>query len=158
MRWTDYLSPDGIFLDLSREHKDLVINEMVHKAYNLKLIPIEPEKAVKALMAREQLISTGIGHGIALPHAKVEKLPSFISLLGILKKGIDWDAVDEKPVHLIAMILGPKEQPTLYIKLLARVAKILDLPGTGNHLLHAGSPEAIYTYLQELDDRLEQKK
>jgi nitrogen PTS system EIIA component len=76
----------------------------------------------RAILSRERIVSTGVGMGVAIPHAKLEGYPHFFIAIGIQsKQGIEWNALDGSPVRLIFMIGGPENRQTEYLKILARL-------------------------------------
>ncbi|MBJ7449383.1 MAG: PTS sugar transporter subunit IIA [Parachlamydiales bacterium] len=79
----------------------------------------------QAVLDREKLVSTGIGMGVALPHAKLSDYDDFFITIAILKHGINWDAQDGAPVRLVFMIGGPDDKQTLYLQILSRLTYAL---------------------------------
>lgn len=129
MKIADYLDDRlVIFLDVATRDEaiDLLIDAL-DKAGKL------PDSAVfrSAILHREQLVSTGIGMGVAVPHAKLSSLSEFFIAIGIqTKKGIDWNALDKAPVRLIFLIGGPDGRQSEYLKILSKLTsaiKDLDL-------------------------------
>ncbi|HVR74923.1 MAG TPA: PTS sugar transporter subunit IIA [Planctomycetota bacterium] len=84
-----------------------------------------PEEIYNAILEREKLLSTGFGLGLAIPHAKLKTIKEFAVGLGIHKTGVQFDSLDEKPVHVLVMILGPDSQQEDYLKVLSRVTAFL---------------------------------
>jgi len=84
-----------------------------------------PNDIYHAILEREKLLSTGFGLGLAIPHAKLKQIKDFVVGLGIHKKGVDFVSLDEKPVHVLVMILGPESQQEDYLKVLSRVTAFL---------------------------------
>src|SRR5207247_2001759 len=84
-----------------------------------------PEEIYQAILEREKLLSTGFGLGLAIPHAKLKGIKDFVVGLGIHKSGVSFDSLDEKPVHVLVMILGPDSQQEEYLKVLSRVTAFL---------------------------------
>ena len=84
-----------------------------------------PEEIYNAILEREKLLSTGFGLGLAIPHAKLKAIKEFAVGLGIHKSGVQFDSLDEKPVHVLVMILGPDSQQEDYLKVLSRVTAFL---------------------------------
>jgi PTS system nitrogen regulatory IIA component len=106
-----------------------------------------PEKLAfqKAIFAREQLVSTGIGMGVAIPHAKLTELNDFFIVIGIQsKKGLDWNALDKAPVRLIFMIGGPEDRQTEYLQILSLLTSAIRDVELRKKLLNArSSKEAL---------------
>ena len=78
-----------------------------------------------AIMEREQLLSTGFGLGLAIPHAKLNIIDDFIVGLAIHREGVPFDSLDDQPVHILVMILGPDQKQDEYLKVLSRVTAFL---------------------------------
>lgn len=83
------------------------------------------EDVYHSILEREKLLSTGFGLGLAIPHAKLKGIKDFLVGLGIHKRGVHFDSLDEKPVHVLVMILGPESHQEEYLKVLSRVTAFL---------------------------------
>ena len=83
------------------------------------------ESIFEAIMDRERLLSTGFGLGLAIPHAKLNIIDDFIVGLAIHRNGVQFDSLDEQPVHILVMILGPDQKQDEYLKVLSRVTAFL---------------------------------
>lgn len=114
-----YLDGDLVlFLDVDDRDSALrVLVELLAKKGKLK----DKEAFYQAILERESIVSTGIGMGVAVPHAKLPGYETFFIALGIHQKGIPWDALDGAPVRLVFMIGGPDDQQTEYLQLLSRL-------------------------------------
>ncbi|OYD16676.1 hypothetical protein CH330_02130 [candidate division WOR-3 bacterium JGI_Cruoil_03_51_56] len=98
------------------------------------------EVLVEEFMKREQQGSTGVGHGIALPHVATEAVNQIVVAVVRLNQPMEWDAVDGKPVHLLVMIIAPPDQRKLYLQVLAEVARSLNQPTIRDKVLKARHP------------------
>lgn len=122
MEISDFLTPDRVFLDLRPRDKNQLINEIA-RTFG-RLVPgLAPETVQAALVAREQLGSTGLGAGFALPHARIEGLESYLGLFMRLAKPIDFDAIDGRPVWLVFVLLIPSETATAHVAALAAISR-----------------------------------
>jgi len=119
----DYLSADGVMIGMSATSKKQLIEKIADHA--AALTGLSARAIFDALIQRERLGSTGIGGGIALPHAVFAEMPKSIVLVTILDKPVDFDARDKKPVDVICTILGPEQADCDHLKLLSKAAKIL---------------------------------
>lgn len=104
-----------------------------------------PDRAVfhQAIRNREQLVSTGIGMGVAIPHAKLPGYPDFFIAIGILQKGVDWRALDGAPVRLVFMIGGPDDRQTEYLQILSNLTQVIKDEEIRKKVLTSNSKEAI---------------
>jgi nitrogen PTS system EIIA component len=107
---------------------------------------IKNEKAFyKAILDREKLSSTGIGMGVALPHAQREDLDNFFIAIGIQEeKGIEWQALDKLSVRLIFLIGGPTNKQSEYLQLLSQLTRLLKDDEMRKSLIHAKSKEEVF--------------
>jgi len=130
------------FLDVkSREE---AIKTLVSK------LDIDHSKVFDAVMQRERVVSTGIGIGIAIPHAKIEEIDDFYVAIGIIKnEGVDWDAIDHLPVKLVLLICGPQERHGEYLQLLLKLTKKIKEEETRRALFVAKTEEEVVKIFQE---------
>ncbi len=101
----------------------------------------------KAIFKRESLMSTGIGLGIAIPHAKIPECDDFVIAIGRLKNGIEYESLDDKPVRLIFMIGASDKQDKEYIRLLSRLVLRLKDNHILKELLQAKDKQEIYSII-----------
>ena len=99
------------------------------------------------MLQREKLGSTGIGHGIAIPHGKLPKLERLFGLFARLDRPIDFESLDGQPVDLIFLLLAPEGAGADHLKALARVARLLRDPDTANKLRDSRDADALYAVL-----------
>lgn len=149
MKISDYLDAKLIlFLDV--DTRDEAIDQLVDALDQTGHLP-QKEVFRKAIFYREQLVSTGIGMGIALPHAKLKSLPDFFIAIGIQrKKGIDWNALDKAPVRLIFMIGGPEDKQTEYLQILSLLTFAIRDIEMRKKLLNAQNAEEILALFSEV--------
>ena len=124
MKIVDLLHKQGINLNLNTSSKDACINELVDlmdKTGNLK----DKEEYKKAILAREELSTTGIGDGIAIPHGKTKAVKQASLAAAVSKNGVDYDSLDGAPAHLFFMIAVPDNSDNLHLEVLARLSTIL---------------------------------
>lgn len=106
----------------------------------------------QAILDREKLVSTGIGMGVALPHAKMEICHSFFICLGILNKGVNWKAIDNAPVRIVFMIGGPDDKQTEYLQILSNLTQFIKKEDIRKKLLTLNSKEAIMELFNNLNN------
>jgi len=123
----DVFSPDFIKVNLEAEDKEEVFEEMVDHLCQVRGSNIR-EELLTALKEREAKMSTGIRKGIAIPHGSTNAVDDVCGVLGISSKGIDYDALDGQPVYLLFMIIGRHEDTETHLRVLKRVAEILENP------------------------------
>lgn len=128
MRISELLKPSLIKVDLKSDDKDELFEEMVQLFVNHDLLA-DRDAALDAVRGREAKMSTGIGKGLALPHGKVKELNGLLMALGISRQGIEYDALDGQPVHVVIMVLAETGNPGPHIEALAEISRLFSLPG-----------------------------
>jgi len=125
MKLAKLLSADQIILDMKAVEHWPAITELVDHLVVTGLLP-EPMRPgiLEALRAREDQVSTGIGSGVAIPHAFSEKIEEVVAVFGRSVPGIDFEALDNAPVHLIILFIVPKKEYHLHLRTLAAIAKL----------------------------------
>jgi fructose-specific phosphotransferase system IIA component len=145
------LDPACVALDLKAGDKAQALEEMAGLLVRAGKIR-DGAALLEALQAREQKISTGVGEGIALPHCASPELAAPALAVARKREGLDFEALDGNPVCLLFLLVGAKDQPTVQLRLLSRLARLLRDPAFPGALLEASSPEEI----RELFRRAEQ--
>lgn len=100
---------------------------------------IEADEVERVFVEREALASTGIGSGVAIPHGRIQGLAGVRAALALHPSGVDFDAVDGEPVHIIVAVLAPESQPSLHLKTLAEISRRLRLEGVRQALMACSS-------------------
>ncbi|WP_339135441.1 MAG: PTS sugar transporter subunit IIA [Candidatus Electrothrix sp. GW3-4] len=136
------LTEPCIVLELESTNKEGLLGEMAGVAQK-KDPELHAETILQVLMEREQLGSTGVGNGVAIPHGKLHGLEQCLVCFGRSTKGIGFEAKDNKPVHLVVMILSPINMAEEYLQTLARVSKLMNSESNRNKFLQASSKKNI---------------
>lgn len=143
----EYLDPQFVFF-LDTETKEETIATMIARLGPL-LDDEGKELFSKAVHQREELVSTGLGMGVAIPHAKLPILSDFFIAIAILSKGVDWSALDGVPVRLVVMIGGPANRPGDYLQILSRLTLALKAEDRRKKILQVTSAQEIVDLLAE---------
>lgn len=148
---SDLLSEEVVQADLEAESRDEVFEELIDCLVEKGDLESSDE-ALKALRDREEILSTGIGEGLAIPHAKMESLEGFLAAFARIPDGVDFKSLDGKPAHLIFLLLSPKGEAGRHVRVLARVSRILKNANFRERLLEASSPDEIIDLIAEADE------
>lgn len=108
----------------SESHWDALSELVDHLVSTGHVSPDQREPILAALHQREEQVSTGIGHGVAIPHAYCEHLESPVAVFGRSSEGIEFEACDNAPVHFVVLLLVPKDQPHVHLQTLASIARL----------------------------------
>lgn len=126
MNLGDILSPQQIVPELKATTRWEVIDELIGTLVSSGHIPTADREAITAVVKkREQSMSTGIGFGIGIPHASTDLIPAVVAAFGRSKAGIQFDSLDNQPVHLVTLFLVPQGQFQKHLHTLAGIAKVL---------------------------------
>lgn len=151
MRITELLTKETIAMDLSATTKDGAIDELAQQLNQAgKLNHLDDY--IAAIHKREQQSSTGIGEGIAIPHAKVEAVKTPAIAFGKSKAGVDYDSLDMQPAHLFFMIAAPATGAQTHLDALAKLSSVLMDESVRQALLEADSPEEVLAIINKADD------
>jgi PTS system nitrogen regulatory IIA component len=123
MEIKDYITDKSVFR-IDKPDKLGVMEELVGHALTLGKVS-DPEDFRQAVLEREALVSTGVGLGVAIPHARLACISDFFIATGILKTPVDWDAIDHRPVSVVFLIGGPEHSHGAYLQILARIITVI---------------------------------
>src|ERR1051325_1004829 len=123
MEISDLLAPHAVFPSLKAHSKKQLLQDLANRASQFTGIP--ERRLAEILIERERLGSTGMGQGMPVPHGRVPGLAKIVGLFARLETPIDYDAVDDKPVDLIFLLLAPEGAGADHLKALARVSRLL---------------------------------
>ncbi len=151
MKLHRYLSPDLVILDLEADGVESTLACMVQRLAEQNLVANEPT-VLHALLEREAAQSTGIGGGVAIPHAVVPALSATIIELALSPRGVDFLSLDGKPVHTFFLLLSPPAHSSTHIKLLARIARLMRQPDFLELLLKAPTADAAIQLIRQFDE------
>jgi PTS system nitrogen regulatory IIA component len=150
MKVVDFLAPDAIIPSLSGTTKGEVLAEL--SAHMAKHQPgVDVQKLRRALEEREQLATTAIGDGIAIPHGKLDSVDRLVGTLGRSVLGLDCDSIDGKPTHLLFMLVAPVNSAGVHLKALARLSKLFKDASFRQKLLDAQDGDSMYRAIAEED-------
>jgi len=149
MEITDILSEKGVIAHLKASSKKQALQELAQHAAEIS--GLDERVIFDALLERERLGTTGVGLGIAIPHAKLAQINRLYALFARLDQPVDFDAVDEQPVDLMFLLLAPESAGADHLKALARVSRLLRNQTVCEKLRGADSAEAIYAVLSDTE-------
>lgn len=136
MKLKDILSEDAIKIPLEGREKRKIIEELVEMLARARRIKDQGE-VLKAVLDREAVMSTGVGDQVAIPHGKAEAAPEIVAALGITRQAVDFQSIDEKPVRLVWLLVGPPNQTGPHLKALSRISRLMHKPDFREKLLSA---------------------
>jgi nitrogen PTS system EIIA component len=151
MKVSDFLDPRSIVPELVANNKMEVLEELCTKL-EAQDSALDHDRMVGILLDRERLGSTGVGEGVAIPHGKMSDLERLVACFGRSTKGVEFEAVDKKPVHLFFLLFAPENSAGVHLKALAKISRLLKRPVLREELLSAEGIENIFGILTREDD------
>jgi fructose-specific phosphotransferase system IIA component len=144
---TDIVTPERIMLDVEGKKKKAVIRELAELFE--PDITGDPSQLVKLLLKREKMASTGIGHGVAIPHVMTEMVDETLMAIGRSSSGVPFDSIDNRPVRLFFFLIGPPASTAAHLKLLSKLSRIITDETMRRRLLEAQDAEEVIRILRE---------
>lgn len=155
MRLSELLSPNQILLDLQAEERWEVILEMVAALVEHDKLPAEMRDEVLAsLWTREESVSTGVGYGVAIPHAFSDKLDRVVAVFGRSHRGIDFESLDGLPVRFVILFLVPQRDYAMHLQTLGAIAKLFTNRTIRERLATAAKRSEVLCILENKPSRL----
>jgi PTS system nitrogen regulatory IIA component len=149
MKLSDLLNEAGISVALKARDKRGIIEEMID-LLDIATGGVKDRAAVlKAVWEREELMSTGIGQGVGIPHAKTNAVDRLHAVFGRSEAGVDFAALDGKPVHLFFLLMAPEDQSGPHVKALARISRLLKQSYFRQALLDARTSAEVLAIIRE---------
>ena len=142
MKVCDLLNENFIIADLKGDAKEEVINELIDLFKDDSRIT-DLEKVREAVLEREKIMSTGVGKGFAIPHGKTNAVNDILAAFGKTKKPIEYESLDNQPVHLVFLLVGKDNLVSKHIKLLSRISRMMNKDEFRKNLIDAGTREEI---------------
>ncbi|MDR0403715.1 MAG: PTS sugar transporter subunit IIA [Treponema sp.] len=145
--------PEFIKIGLEAEDKDEVFEELADAFCHASHLNVR-EDILEAVRERERKMSTGIQKGIAVPHGKTDAVDRVCGMLGISKRGIDYDALDGEPVYLLFMVIGPQSNTEKHLRILKRLAELLENPQFFTDLAAQNDPSQACAIIRKYESIL----
>jgi fructose PTS system EIIBC or EIIC component len=152
MHISSILEEQFIAIRIPASSKEQALNMMIDMlGQSPKVLDLERVRA--AILEREKLMSTGVGHGFAIPHGKTDALDDIIAAFAITEEPIDFQALDNQPVQLIFMLVGKETHVGTHLKLLSRISRLMNNETFREQLLNASSPAEVLRLFDEEEHR-----
>lgn len=150
MLLSELLTPDRVKIPLASTTKDDLLRELVDIVGQAARIR-DRDDVLRAVREREEVLSTGIGNGVAIPHGKSAAVPDLILAAGVTGQGVDFEALDGKPVRLFFLLVGPEAAAGQHVKALSRISRLLRRDSFRTRLIAARSSEEFLSIISEAE-------
>jgi len=147
MRLDELTRPGLIFADLSGLDSHIVLRDIADRIATRGFVK-DSDALYRGLCEREELGSTGVGSGVAIPHCKMEDLEQVVLAVGISRQGIDFAAVDGRPVRLFFVVVSPSDRPASHLQSLASISKWVKADRHVERILALQDPDKIFELLR----------
>jgi PTS system nitrogen regulatory IIA component len=148
MTLLDILSPNSTIVGLSADSKEGIIRELVESLEEGESIS-DRDKVLQAVLERENMMSTGIGDGIAIPHGKSDAVVKLTAALGTHKRGVDFETLDGEPAFVFFLLVSPANISGPHIKALARISRLLKNDDFKKSLIEATTADEIVAAIEK---------
>jgi len=148
LRLSELLTSARVRVPLESVDKDGILAELVELAVSSQRLEAERAEIYRAVCERESVLSTGIGEGVAIPHAKCDGLEGLVMAAGVSRVPVEFGALDGRPVQLFFLILGPEAAAGAQVRLLSRVGRLMRDPSLRERLIAAADVERFLQILE----------
>ena len=148
MKISDLIGGGRIIPELKGETKEEIINELIDLFKDDENV-VDLETIRTAVLEREKIMSTGVGKGFAIPHAKTNAVNDIIAAFGKVKDPIDFESLDKEPVNLVMLLVAKESQVGPHIKLLSRISRMVNNDDFRDRLIKAETEEDILSAFEE---------
>ncbi len=142
MKISELLKPEFVIADLSGSNKEEVINELINLFEDDPRVT-DLSKVRDAVLEREKIMSTGVGKSFAIPHGKTSAVNEILAAFGKTKHPIDYQSLDNQPVHLVFLLVGKDNLVSTHIKLLSRISRMMNKDEFRKSLIEAETAEQL---------------
>ena len=147
MEISDFLAPSDVFVGLRSSDKARLLEDLCRRAASI--LKVDADKILANILKREDLGSTGLGGGVAIPHARIADVKTPFGILARLKSAIEFDAIDSQPVDLVFLLLLPTAAASEQLNALALVARRLRDADTTRNVRRAMDPSSLYAAMAQ---------
>lgn len=152
MKFVEFVCRDAVTTGVSASDRDGVISELVDALVAAGAVSADHRDSVlAATIAREELGTTGIGHGVAIPHAKHPAVKQVVSTVGVSNEGIDFGSLDSRPTSVFFLLISPPDAPQEHLQALETISRHLQEELFREFLIQAQTPGAVHDVLDEAD-------
>jgi fructose-specific phosphotransferase system IIA component len=153
MKFVDFVSREAIRTNIEVDNKEQVIRTMASALLEAgKIAADQHESIVEAILKREELGSTGIGRGVAVPHTKHPSVKELVGTVAVSDSGVDFDSLDGEKVHLLFMLVSPPDRPGDHLRALENISRQLRDETFCKFLKQSKEPTDVWTLLEEADN------
>ena len=152
MKLSEIITEDLVQVPLENTEKEKIIQELLNLLHRANKIS-DFQKVLNAVIDREKVMTTGIGNGVAIPHGKSDGAAQISAAFGITGSDVDFGSIDEKPVRLVFILVGPESTPGPHIKILSRISRLMSKDQFRQKLLQCQSAKEVIDCIREEEEK-----
>lgn len=149
MKLSKFSDENLMLFDIKSRKKDDVIAELVNLVATSNMVT-DSELLLKDIREREELVTTGIGYGVAFPHAKTKSVKGIVIAFGRCAEGIDFEAIDHKPVYLFFLIAAPEDAIGAHLNVMSRLSYLMKSEENRQKLMEVTSPGEVLELIDQV--------
>lgn len=150
MKISEFLAPEAVVASMTARDKPAVLRELAGPL--ARSARVDPAKILEMLVEREEIGTTGVGEGVAIPHGKLAGVAKLTASFGVCREGLDFQAYDGRPTFLFFALIAPENAAGVHLKALARISRLFKNATFRASILHAVDAKAIYELIVREDE------
>ena len=150
MKLYESMDASSVVLNLEGKSSTQIIQNLIHQLHRSGAV-FDADEAIEKVLEREALGGTGIGSGVAFPHARIDSAEKILVALAITKEGIDFEAMDGQPARLIFLVLAPEREAENYLKVMASISKLMTKEEVRDELLHCSHESEVIRTIERYE-------
>ena len=150
----DLVDGASLVVDIAASTKEAALKELLAAVQSAASFPAKAAKSLqKRILEREAIGSTGLGNGVAVPHVKSDDIDKVALVVARSKRGLEWSAIDGRPVHIVFLLVSPADEPEVHLQCLRWIAGLARSPDFRRFLMDAADAKAIRDLLREMEPK-----
>lgn len=147
------LNPSNVAVGVDASDKESLIHAVIDLIENHEAV-VDADAMRSAVLEREATMSTGVGKGLALPHAKTAAVTDVVAALAVSEKPVEFASIDNEPVQIVFLLLGRQDAKSQHVRILSRISRMMNREETRKAVLEAATPEALLQVVVEAESHL----
>jgi mannitol/fructose-specific phosphotransferase system IIA component (Ntr-type) len=153
MELTQLLDLSSVAVGIDASDKEALINAVVDLIADRKEVS-DPDAMRKAVFEREKTMSTGVGKGLGLPHAKTSAVDGILAAMAVSKEPVDFESMDNQPVRIVFLLVGKQDAKSQHVRILSRISRMMNQKDTRERVLTAATPEELLSVIGDVESQL----
>lgn len=153
MELTQLLDPSNVAVGIDASDKEALINAVIDLIADRDVV-LDAGAMRQAVFEREKTMSTGVGKGLGLPHAKTSAVDGILAALAVAKAPVDFESMDNEPVRIVFLLVGKRDSKSQHVRILSRISRMMNQKDTRERVLAANSSEELLSVIHDVESQL----